>query len=232
MSPSAPEHTILIAESDAAQRSLLDVLLSPAGFKLEIRENGKEALEYLRDNTPDIAIFDAKMPYLGGFDVCSKMRRVKRLRDVPVVILVPPVAKQKPGDNYRDLLGVVGADILIPKPIGDKNLPERIRQLLAERRDDKPKVVADEDLKNTVVIEEAADVLGRMRTPGSDTESRERLELLQQDNDRLKAQVASLHRDVATLKDENSKLRQQLDGDKRSDDDKGGFFGRFRRGKE
>ncbi|MDZ7705704.1 MAG: response regulator [Trueperaceae bacterium] len=231
MSPAAPEHTILIAESDAAQRSLLDVLLSPAGFKLEIRENGKEALEYLRDNTPDIAIFDAKMPYLGGFDVCSKMRRVKRLRDVPVVVLVPPFAKQKPGDNYRELLGVVGADILIPKPIGDKNLSERIRQLLADRSNDRPKVVADEDLKSTVVIEEAADVLGRMRVPGSDTESRERLEHLQQENDQLKAQIAALHRDLATLKDEHQKLRQQLESSKR-DDDKGGFFGRFRRGKE
>ncbi len=227
-------YTILVAEADAAQRSLLDVLLSPAGFQLDVRENGKEALEYLRDHTPDLAILDAKMPYLGGFDVCAKMRRVKRLKDVPVIVVVPPREKQKADANYRDLLSVVGADMLIPKPLGDKNLAERIRQLLAERSRPERQNVSDEDLKSTVVIEEAVDLVQRVRPPGSDTESRERLELLEQQNDDLKAQIATMHRDLARLEGENRTLKKQLEqlNKNRRDDEDSGLFGFFRRGKE
>src|SRR5690606_25181301 len=87
LNPVAKPVSILVAEDLAGQRMVLDMLLSVEGYEVHMVEDGAEALEWLRDNTPDLAILDVRMPRLGGLEVCARMKRVSRLKDVPVLIL-------------------------------------------------------------------------------------------------------------------------------------------------
>src|SRR5690625_7761339 len=87
MVPEESPASILVADDVAGQRLILEFLLSVDGYDVTTVEDGKAALEYLKGNTPDLAILDVKMPYLSGIDVCDRMKRIPRLREVPVIIL-------------------------------------------------------------------------------------------------------------------------------------------------
>ena len=78
---------ILVAEDLAGQRMVLDMLLSVEGFEVHLVEDGAQALEYLKNNTPDLAILDVRMPNVDGIEVCRRMKKVSRLKSVPVMIL-------------------------------------------------------------------------------------------------------------------------------------------------
>ncbi|NLG64125.1 MAG: response regulator, partial [Actinobacteria bacterium] len=56
--------SILVADDLAGQRLILEMLLSVDGYQVTTVEDGKAALDCLKDNTPDLAILDVKMPYL------------------------------------------------------------------------------------------------------------------------------------------------------------------------
>lgn len=117
--------TILVAEDVAGQRLVLDMLLSVEGYEVHLVEDGAEALEYLKDNTPDLAILDVKMPRLGGLEVCARMKRVSRLKSVPVLILT---ALKDAATLEASRL--VAADAIVHKPLEGKDFRETVKSLL------------------------------------------------------------------------------------------------------
>lgn len=104
---------------------ILEMLLSVDGYDVHLVEDGLEALEYLKDNTPDMAILDVKMPNVNGIEVCARMKRVSRLRHVPVVMLTA-----LRDETTRTEIAVVRADALIYKPLEGKDFRETVRSLL------------------------------------------------------------------------------------------------------
>lgn len=131
MSTSLSPQTILIADDAESQRSLIEILLSSNHLNLVSVANGKEVLEYLRTNTPNLALLDSDMPYLGGFDICSKMKRIRRLTHVPVVVMTPPHdLDEAAAEQSRQLAQMVQVDLVIQKPLSDKNLRRQVVDLL------------------------------------------------------------------------------------------------------
>ena len=124
--------TIIIAEPQVGDQRLLDLLLSPDQYALTVLSNGDEVAEYLRSHTPDLMILDAMLPKLSGLEICGKMRRVNRLKHVPVMILIDP--RQQQGEFtpavLEEMAKLVKADAVLQKPLGDKNLRARVRELL------------------------------------------------------------------------------------------------------
>ena len=115
------------------------MLLSLDGYDVRLVEDGVEALEYLKDNTPDLAILDVKMPNLSGIDVCMRMKRVSRLRDVPVVMLTA-----LRDEDTRTRIKVAEADAIIYKPLEGKDFRETVRALLARGgQEDEPTLSGD-----------------------------------------------------------------------------------------
>lgn len=119
--------TILVADDAEGQRLVLDMLLSVDGYEVVTVGDGKEALEYLKDHTPALAILDFQMPHLNGAEVCHRMKRIPRLKDVPVIMLTA----------YRDEQVVTHAkmahaDRIVFKPLEGKDFRTLVRELLAE----------------------------------------------------------------------------------------------------
>lgn len=117
--------TILVADDIAGQRMVLEMLLSLDGHAVHSVEDGKEALEYLQHNTPDLAILDVNMPNVSGIDVCDRMKRVPRLKDVPVIILT--VLRD---DRTDAMARMAGADTIIMKPLEGKDFRAIVSDLL------------------------------------------------------------------------------------------------------
>lgn len=131
----AKKVSILVAEDLAGQRMVLDMLLSVEGYDVHLVEDGAEALEYLKEHTPDLAILDVRMPRLGGLEVCARMKRVSRLKDVPVLILT---AMKDAATLEASRL--VAADGILYKPLEGKDFRETIKSLLEKPRDHAPAI--------------------------------------------------------------------------------------------
>ncbi|MFC4427476.1 response regulator [Deinococcus navajonensis] len=122
-------YTILVADDEPAIRTMLEVILSADGHQIVTMNDGRSTLEYLRDNTPDAMLLDVKMPHMDGFEICSRVKRIKRLKDTPVLLLTA-----FDDDHTRDHARMVGADDVVYKPLSGKNLRGRVTQLIEARR--------------------------------------------------------------------------------------------------
>lgn len=121
--------TVLVAEPDAAHRQLIDVLLG-ATFDLTLVENGSGALAHLRGHTPDALVLASELSDVDGFTVCRKAKSVGRLEQVKVVLVADAANRGGLDERIRGLARSAGADLLLQRPLGDKNLRERLEQLL------------------------------------------------------------------------------------------------------
>ena len=117
--------SILIADDLAGQRLMREMLLSVDGYTVAAVEDGKAALDFLKENTPDLAILDVKMPYLTGIEVCDRMKRIPRLKNVPVIILTA-LRDEDTLQRARES----GADEVITNPLEGKDFRQVVRDLL------------------------------------------------------------------------------------------------------
>jgi DNA-binding response OmpR family regulator len=132
--------TVLIADSDAFQRQLIDMLLAVDNHRVLGFETGRSVLEYLQSHVPDLVILDYSLPDINGADLCSKMKKVKRLAHVPV-ILVTAAHKL---ELVRGIATAVRADSVLAKPLGDKHLREHVLDLLKRDAQPRPEPVSAE----------------------------------------------------------------------------------------
>ena len=127
--------SILVADADPLQQRLLDMLLSVDAFDLVVVGSGAEALAHLRGHTPDAVVLATDLPDVAGTVICRKLKTVKRLARVPVVLVAPgPDAGRALPEALRRDVREAGADLLLQRPLGDKNLRERIERLLVAAR--------------------------------------------------------------------------------------------------
>jgi CheY-like chemotaxis protein len=117
---------ILVADDQEGHRKLLDLLLSIEGYDLTMVEDGREALAWLQQHTPDLAILDVAMPFLTGLEVADRMRRVSRLRGVKIIVLT--AARD---ERTREMARMAKVDALILKPLEGKDFRAIVKSVLA-----------------------------------------------------------------------------------------------------
>jgi DNA-binding response OmpR family regulator len=118
--------SILIVETDAEALTILDNLFFDLGCFVDILETGQAALEYFRENTPTIAILSADLSNPSGIDVCFRIKRIRRLQQMPVLII-----SSNGDDKNRDFAQMAKADVFLPKPLEPELLRAVIEELLA-----------------------------------------------------------------------------------------------------
>ena len=117
---------ILIATS--TETVLLEMLLSTQNYRLEFRDTGEATLAYLREATPALIMLDAKLPDVSGTALCSRIKRVSRLKPVPLMLLVS--AKNTQGVTDASLCG---CEELITKPLAGQDIRARVAGLLGKQ---------------------------------------------------------------------------------------------------
>jgi CheY-like chemotaxis protein len=119
---------ILIAEDTEANIELLDMLLADHYFITYV-EDGKGALDHVKLNTPDLVILDVDMPLMNGLEVCSRMKKVSRLKAIPILILTA-----RTDDETRKKALEYGADEFMNKPLSGKNIRQVVTQMIEAGR--------------------------------------------------------------------------------------------------
>jgi CheY-like chemotaxis protein len=130
-----PRYRLLVADPDRLQLQLIDMLLATGEYDLALVESGRDALEFLRGHSPDLCLLALDLPDVAGDVICGKVRRVTRLARTPVILIAPQDEKQRLADRDRARARKAGADLILPRPLGDKNLRERVQELLDAREE-------------------------------------------------------------------------------------------------
>lgn len=120
--------TILLGDDNLPSRELMREILEASGHVVLEAVNGREALDLIRQNQPELVFLDLQMPVLDGFGAIRELRGDVRFHRLPVVAVT---ASAMLGDRERAI--AAGFDSYIAKPINLGEVREQVR-LLSSRR--------------------------------------------------------------------------------------------------
>ncbi len=116
---------VLVLENDVQTITLLDDVLTDEGCWVDSLENGVDALAHLKENTPDLIVASADLESPNGLEVCYRTKRIKRLKNVPVLLI-----SSRDDDHLRDHATLAQADMTLIRPLEREAVREIVRQLL------------------------------------------------------------------------------------------------------
>jgi len=79
--------TILVVDDNELIRKLATKLLSKKSYAVTVATNGREALELIRINSPDVILLDVMMPEMDGFECCRLLKKNETTMDIPVILM-------------------------------------------------------------------------------------------------------------------------------------------------
>ncbi len=120
---------ILIVDDDMRNIFALTSVFEGYGLSIYHANNGREALERLRDHpTIDLVLMDTMMPEMDGLEAIRHIRKMSHFRDLPIISLT---AKAMKGDD--DLCLAAGATAYLPKPVDMKELLSVMNHWLTDK---------------------------------------------------------------------------------------------------
>lgn len=124
--------TILVIDDEKRLVSLVQSYLVQEGYRVLTAYNGRDALQVVQKEKPDLIILDIMMPEMNGYDF---MRAHRASQDTPIIMLTAKV------EDDDKVLGLeLGADDYVTKPFKPRELMARVRNVL--RRSGKAETTA------------------------------------------------------------------------------------------
>lgn len=113
---------VALIEDDADLYGLLQYNLEKEGYSVVGTQSGKNALEMLRRESPDLIILDIMLPELDGLEICRSVRSDPKLAHVPIIFLTAR------GSEVDRILGLeLGGNDYVVKPFFVRELIARIK---------------------------------------------------------------------------------------------------------
>lgn len=120
---------ILLVDDEPAQLELLRYNIEKAGFETVLAHNGRDAIDMVESEEPDLVVLDWMMPEASGIDVCRELRARAGTRLLPIIMVS---ARGEEGDLALGLDS--GADDYVTKPFSPRELVSRVKALLRRAR--------------------------------------------------------------------------------------------------
>lgn len=116
---------ILVVEDEESLLKLESLLLSSRGYQVCGVNNGKDALECIEKEMPDLVLLDVMLPGIDGFEVCRQIKSNSLTGHIPVILLT-----SKKGQQDRAMGVEVKADFYMTKPFQSAMVIELIQRFL------------------------------------------------------------------------------------------------------
>ncbi|MBT3207920.1 MAG: response regulator [Bacteroidetes bacterium] len=116
---------ILIVEDNIANQILMIEHLKYFQAKVEIANNGLEALEMVKNQSFDIVLMDLNMPVLSGFEATKKIREIYCKEYLPIIAVTG-----NSSNNEEKICLEIGMNAFVKKPYSAKKIVCEIEKLL------------------------------------------------------------------------------------------------------
>lgn len=113
---------ILIVEDDILLLKTLEFKMIKEGYIVVTLKNGFDAIEYLKENEPDLIVTDIMMPFINGLEIVSFVRNEKKSK-VPIIVLSSAGLEKTVLEAFQ-----LGADDFVTKPFSPNELSIRIKK--------------------------------------------------------------------------------------------------------
>ncbi len=120
--PNTITHILLVEDNPISQK-LGEKVLIKAGYQVTVAANGKQAIEVLKSNTPDLVLLDIEMPIMDGFET-AKVIRTQLALDV---LLFATTGHNE--EDIKDKCLDAGMNGVVPKPFFPKHIESALEQL-------------------------------------------------------------------------------------------------------
>jgi two-component system response regulator VicR len=120
---------LVYVEDEREMIDLVRLILGRKGFEVIGANGGRDGLETIRRELPDLVLLDLMMPDMDGWDVYQQMKAEDATRDIPVIVVT---AKAQSIDKVLGL-HIAKVDDYISKPFSPQELTESVEKVLARR---------------------------------------------------------------------------------------------------
>lgn len=113
--------TILVVDDERPLRNLLAQVFADSGHRVLLAVNGRQALDLLRSQRPDLVLADVMMPEINGVELCQRIKESPATAGIPVILMSAASAatgRQAPADAF------------LGKPFDLDDVEELIQRLL------------------------------------------------------------------------------------------------------
>jgi CheY-like chemotaxis protein/Tfp pilus assembly protein PilF len=125
---SARGKTILVVDDSADVRDLLERALRDEGHTVRLADNGRVALQMIKESRPDLVVLDAMLPEVHGFEIARRLRGSQRYRDLPIVIVSAIYRGWRFAEDLRDSCGI---EHYVEKPFRLADVKRAVQSALA-----------------------------------------------------------------------------------------------------
>ena len=122
---------ILVVDDDVSNLKMANHILSSEKMRVSCLKSGEAAIQFLRDNRPDLILLDVHMPGIDGFETLAAVKGNKATADIPVIFLTAD------DDSSTETRGLqAGAMDFIKKPFVPEEFLLRVRRVLSGIHED------------------------------------------------------------------------------------------------
>jgi two-component system cell cycle response regulator len=123
------QQTVLIVEDNEQTLELLQVYLEDLPeVRVVTATNGVEAMERVKEESPDLVLLDIMMPKMSGFEVCKRIKADPKTRDI-IVVMVTALSETSDIERAAEC----GTDDYLSKPIDRKAMVNLVKSQLAAK---------------------------------------------------------------------------------------------------
>lgn len=161
------EYKILIVDDVMSNVLLLKVLLTNEKFAIATASNGRQALEQVEKENPDLVLLDVMMPDMSGFEVAQHLKSNPNTADIPIIFLT---ALNSTADIVKGFQ--VGANDFISKPFNKEELIIRVthqislvaaKLLILSKTEELQRTIAGRDKLYSVIAHDLRSPMGSIK---------------------------------------------------------------------
>lgn len=161
------EYKILIVDDVMSNVLLLKVLLTNEKFAIATASNGRQALEQVEKENPDLVLLDVMMPDMSGFEVAQHLKSNPDTADIPIIFLT---ALNSTADIVKGFQ--VGANDFISKPFNKEELIIRVthqislvaaKRLILSKTEELQRTIAGRDKLYSVIAHDLRSPMGSIK---------------------------------------------------------------------
>ena len=116
------KQSIMVIDDSIVIRKMIEIALEDEDFNILSATTGKEGMEAIEKDKPDLVILDMMLPDMSGIDV---LKKIKDSKDIPVIMLSGKDSPQLV-ENAKEM----GVNDFLPKPFKDEELVEKVKSLV------------------------------------------------------------------------------------------------------